>query len=196
MTATTSAAQIPALDLDDHRLSWRDKRRLNRQLRLRDEISARLAELDRLADILGKAADLIKDGWLQHSWFAYRGEEGRAKTVTAFNVADMTGRPVVAACLVGAVVQAGGGLSEVRSSEVQRALDLTWHTLFSNPSEPIRWNPAPQIRMYHVQQLTRWNDHPSRSGPQVEALLRHSVTTARSEASRLRSVAEPATLTA
>jgi hypothetical protein len=192
---TTSAAQVPALDLDDHRLSWRDKRRLNRQLRLRDQIGARLAELDRLADILNRAADLIKDGWLQDSWFSYRDVEGREKTVTAYNVTDMAGRPVVAACLVGAVVEAGGGLSEVRTSGVQRALDLTWHTLFSNQAEPIRWNPAPQIRMHHVQQLTRWNDHPSRTASQVETLLRRSVTAARSEASRLRSAAEPATTT-
>ena len=41
--------------------------------------SARLAELDHLADILNEAADLISGGWLQHSWFAYLDDNGQTK---------------------------------------------------------------------------------------------------------------------
>jgi hypothetical protein len=184
--ATTSRPNAATFGLDDHRPSWQAKRQLIRQLRQRDEISARLAELDRLASILSDAADLIRTGWLQHSWFAYRDDQGRTKTVTAYNVNRMKDRPVVGACLVGAVVQAGGGVGQVRTQPVQRALDLTWHTLYASAAEPIRWNPAPQTRMHHVQQLTRWNDDPSRTAPEAEALLRSSASAARSVAARLR----------
>ena len=118
--AATSAPPVPTIDRDGP--NWLAKRRLTRQLRLRDETSARLAELDNMADILNQAADLISDGWLQHSWFAYLDDNGRTKTVTAYNVNEMAGRPVVGACLVGAIVQAGGGLSKVRTQAVQRAL--------------------------------------------------------------------------
>jgi hypothetical protein len=183
-TATTSAPNVPTVELEDHRLSRRARRQLTQQLRLRDEISARRAELDRLASILSDAANLIRSGWLQHSWFAYVDDKGRTRTVTAYNVSRMKDRPVVGACLVGAVVHSGGGVTSVRTQGVQRALDLTWHTLFEKPAEPIRWNPAPQIRMLHVQQLTRWNDHPGRTASQVEALLQSSAIAAKSEAAR------------
>jgi hypothetical protein len=186
MTATaTSASQVPTLDLDSHQPSWLARRRLTRQLRHRDETSARLAELDNQADILNQAADLICDGWLQHSWFAYLDDNGRTKTVTAYNVTEMAGRPVVGACLVGAIVQAGGGLSKVRTQAVQRALDLTWNTLYETAAEPNHWTPAPVVRAQHVRDLTRWNDNPRRTAPQAEALLRRSATTAVTQAAHL-----------
>jgi hypothetical protein len=185
MTVTTSPPQVPTVSVDDHRPSWRAKRRLTRQLRLRDQASARLAELDHMADILNQAADLIRGGWLQHSWFAYLDDTGRTRTVTAHNVNRMAGRPVVGACLVGGIVEAGGGLSNVRSSAVQRAVDLTWHTLFEIPVPANHWTAAPEVRMHEVRDLTRWNDHPNRTAPQAEALLRRSAAAASSEAARV-----------
>jgi hypothetical protein len=65
---------------------------------------------------------------------------------------------------------------------VQRALDLTWHTLFKTPPELVRRTPAPEVRTQHVQDLTRWNDHPIRTAGQTEELLRRSATAARAEA--------------
>lgn len=183
--AATSAPPVPTVDLDGHQPSWLAKRRLTRQLRLRDETSARLAELDNLADILNQAADLISEGWLQHSWFAYLDDNGRTKTVTAYNVNEMAGRPVVGACLVGAIVQAGGGLSKVQTQAVQRALDLTWNTLYATAAEPNHWTPAPVVRAQHVRDLTRWNDNPRRTAPQAEALVRRSAATAVTEAAHL-----------
>ncbi|HEX6757579.1 MAG TPA: hypothetical protein VF086_04070 [Propionibacteriaceae bacterium] len=181
--AATSAPPVPTIDRDGP--NWLAKRRLTRQLRLRDETSARLAELDNMADILNQAADLISEGWLQHSWFAYLDDNGRTKTVTAYNVNEMAGRPVVGACLVGAIVQAGGGLSKVRTQAVQRALDLTWNTLFETAPEPNHWTPAPVVRTQHVRDLTRWNDHPRRTAPQAVALLRRSAVAAVTEAADL-----------
>jgi hypothetical protein len=184
--ATTSSPEVPAIALDDNRTTWRARRQLTRQLRLRDETSARLAELDVLASILRDAAEVIRGGWLQHSWFAYLDHQGRSRTVTAHNVSEMTGRPVVGACLVGAVVHAGGGVAQVRTQAVQRALDLTWHTLFDNGAELDRWTAAPPVRVQHVQQLTRWNDHPSRTASEVVDLLQGTAAAAKSEAAHLR----------
>ena len=185
MTVTTSPPYSPTVSVDDHRPSWRAKRRRTRQLRLRDETSARLAELDHMTDILNQAAELIGGGWLQHRWFAYLDDNGRTRTVTAHDVNKMAGRPVVGACLVGAIVQAGGGLSNVRSQAVQRAVDLTWHTLHEIQVQANHWTSAPEVRMDRVRDLTRWNDHPNRTAPQAEALLRHSSAAARSEAARV-----------
>jgi hypothetical protein len=186
MTAATKGHLVPTFDIDSHP-SWRARRNLTRQLRDRDDASARLAELHNLADILNQAADLISAGWLQHSWFAYQDDNGRTKTVTAYNVNEMAGRPVVGACLVGAIVEAGGGLSNVRTQPVQRAIDLTWYTLFETAPRPNHRTPAPEVRTQHVRDLTRWNDQPRRTAPQAEALLRRSATAAVSEAAHISS---------
>ena len=184
MTAVATDHLIPTFDIDGHP-SWWTKRRLIGQLRARDRASARLAELHNLADILNQAADLISTGWLKHSWFAYQDGNGRTKTVTADNVDEMAGRPVVGTCLVGAILQAGGGLSKVRSQAVQRALDITWYTLLGTTPQPNHWTPAPAARAQHVRDLTRWNDQPRRTAPQAEALLRRSAASAMSEAANV-----------
>jgi hypothetical protein len=186
--ATISAPQSPGTDIVEVQPSWRTRRRQSRQLRLRDQISARLAELDQIACILSDAAELVRAGWLQDSWFAYRDDAGRIRSVNAYNAKQLTGHPVVAACLVGAIVQAGGGLPHIRTQVVQRALDVTWHTLAKTPPALVRRTPAPETRLHHVQDLTRWNDHPGRTAGQAEELLRRSATAARSEADIVRRV--------
>jgi hypothetical protein len=184
--ATISAPQSPGTDIVEVQPSWRTRRRQSRQLRLRDQISARLAELDQIACILSDAAELVRAGWLQDSWFAYRDDAGRIRSVNAYNAKQLAGHPVVAACLVGAIVQAGGGLPHIRTQVVQRALDVTWHTLAKTPPALVRRTPAPETRLHHVQDLTRWNDHPGRTAGQAEELLRRSATAARSEADIVR----------
>ena len=184
--AISSAPSVPGADIVEARPHWWARRGQSRQLRLRDQISARLAELDQIACILNDAADLVGVGWLQDSWFAYRDDTGRIRPVNAYNAKQMTGHPIVGACLVGAIVQAGGGLPQVRSQVVQRALDLTWHTLFKTPTELVRRTPAPEMRRHHVQDLTRWNDQPNRTAGQAEELLRRSATAAKSQAEVLR----------
>ena len=181
MTVIISPPDSPTVDVEDDRPSWRAKRRRTRELRLRDETSARLAELHHMTDILNQAADLIDGGWLQHSWFAYLDDNGRTRTVTAHNVDRMAGRPVVGACLVGAIVQAGGGLSNVRSQAVQRAVDLAWHTLHEIQVRANHWTSPPEVRMDRVRDLTRWNDHPNRTVHDAEALLRRTAAAAASE---------------
>ena len=191
--ATISAPKVAGTDLAEFRLSWRARRRQTRELQLRDQTSARLAELDHIGCLLNEAADLVRLGWLQDSWFAYRDDTGCVRPVNAYNVKEMKGRPVVGACLVGAVIQAGGGLPQVRSQVVQRALDVTWHTLWNTSPDLVRSTPAPEIRTHHVQDLTRWNDHRGRTAGEAEDLLRRSARAARSEAQmRLRAVNDEA----
>jgi len=187
--ATISAPKVAGTDLAQFRLSWRARRRQTRELQLRDQTSARLAELDHIACLLNEAADLVRVGWLQDSWFAYRDDTGRVRPVNAYNVMEMKGRPVVGACLVGAVIHAGGGLPQVRTQVVQRALDVAWHTLCNTPQELVRRTPAPEIRTHHVQDLTRWNDHRGRTAGEAEDLLRRSARAARSEAQMRRRAA-------
>jgi hypothetical protein len=191
--ATTSAPQVAGTDHIESQTSWRARRRTARQLRLRDQTSARLAELDQIACILNEAADLVHVGWLQHSWFAYRDDAGQIRTVNAYNAKQMKGHPVVEACLVGAIVAASGGLSQIRTQVVQRTIDLAWNTLFKTPSELIRQTPAPVVRMQRVQDLTRWNDYPGRTAWHAEELLRRSARAAQSEAEMRRRTADQAT---
>jgi len=186
--ATISAPPAPGADIVAVHQHWWTRRGQSRQLRLRDQISARLAELDQIACILNDAADLVHLGWLQDSWFAYRDDAGRIRPVNAYNAKQMVGHPVVGACLVGAIIHAGGGLPQLRTQVVQRAMDLTWHTLFKTPQRLVRRIPAPDMRIHHVQDLTRWNDYPNRTAEQAEELLRRSATAARSEAEVLRQV--------
>ena len=83
---------------------------------------------------------------------------GRTRTVNAPEVRLTRDHPVTGACLVGAVVQAGGGPAAVRSQPVQRALDLIWHSLREDAEQPVRWCPGPPIRTLHVLDLTHWNE--------------------------------------
>jgi hypothetical protein len=87
-------------------------------------------------------------------------------------------------CLVGGIVQAGGGLAAVHSQPVQRALDLTWHTLFRSERESIEFCPAPTLRAAHVRDLTWWNDRPHRTADDVTALLGAAAGAAGAEIAR------------
>jgi hypothetical protein len=93
---------------------------------------------------------------------------------------------VVSACLVGAIVYAGGGPSEARSQLVQRSIDLTWHASFRGLHESVRWCPSPIERAGHLIDLVRWNDEPGRSSHQVSELLDRARTVGTAEAERSR----------
>ena len=127
MTAATTVHLAPTIDIDRHPRWWA-KRNLTRQLRDRDDASARLAELHHLADILNQAADLIGAGWLQHCWFAYQDDNGRTKTVSASNVNEMAGRPVVGSAWSARSSKQGGGLECADSTRSARHRPQLVHT--------------------------------------------------------------------
>jgi hypothetical protein len=133
-----------------------------------------------------EAASLVETGWVRDAWFAYTDEGGRTRVAGTLTAHHAEGRPLVAACLVGAVVRAGGGLGAVRTQPVQRALDLLWHALRRGPDEPVRWCPAPAVRAAHVRDLTAWNDYRGRTQAETAALLRAAGRQADREIARLR----------
>lgn len=147
------------------------RRSERRRLARHDVLSARLAELHRINELLDEAGEIVGRGWVQHAWFAYRDETGRTRLATATDVHLMSGRPVVGACLVGAVVEAGGGIPAVHTQLVDRSLDLTWHTLSGTPGTSVRWCPSPPERAVQVRDLTSWNDARGRTAADVVSLL-------------------------
>lgn len=151
-----------------------ERRRLGRV----DALSARLAELHAIDDLLVRADVVVSASWVQGAWFAVTGAGGE-RAVTAYDLGLAMDHPVSGACLVGAVVHAAGGPASVRSQLLQRTLDLTWHALREDPRSPVAWCPGPTVRTLHVLDLTRWNDAPHRTQGDVLALLRTARETTR-----------------
>lgn len=164
----------------------RERRAARRRLRRVDALSTQLAQLQAIRTMLEQAIEIVRDGWVQGAWFAVD-VGGRTRAVTGPEIGLTTDHPVTGACLVGAVVQAGGGPEAVRSQPVQRALDLVWHSLREDSGRPVRWCPGPPARAIHVLDLTHWNDAPDRTRGDVVELLRSSVTTADAQRERCRS---------
>lgn len=167
----------------------RERRRLRRQLREQDRRSAKLAELYRIEALLAEAAHVVERGWMQHGWFAYRDPAGVRVVVTGCTpriARKVAPEQVIATCLVGAIVHAGGGPSEAGSQLVQRSIDLAWHASYRGASERIRWCPSPGERAGHVMDLVRWNDRQGRTSHDVTALLGRARDLARAEVERTR----------
>jgi hypothetical protein len=182
---------MPLLDQRPARASGHlrrsDRKRLRRALRDQDRRSAKLAELHRIDALLAEATHLVEKGWMQHGWFAYVAPSGERRIVTGCTpriTRTVSPDQVVSACLVGAIVNAGGGPSQVRSQLVQRTIDLTWHASFRGAHEPVRWCPSPVERAGHVMDLVRWNDRPERTSHEVAAVLERTRFLAQAEAER------------
>lgn len=159
------------------RVNRRADRAERRRLATQDRLSAQLAELHRIRAVLTQAATVVSSGWVQHGWYSVPGSSGEQRLVTAHTMGVVDNEPISGACLVGAIVHAGGGPAAVQTQLVQRTLDLSWHTLYEDPHRPVRWCPAPAVRMAHVRDLTRWNDSPNRTVAQVGAFFTAAIDT-------------------
>lgn len=168
------------------RVSRRSRRIERRRLGVQDRLMSQLAELHRIRALLAEAATVVSSGWVQHGWFTVTSQQGHQRVITAHTMDAITADPISGACLVGAIVHAGGGPAAVHTQLVQRTLDLSWHTLYEDPRTPVRWCPAPPVRMAHVRDLTRWNDSPGRTAAQVVGLLEGAVGTADAQTALLR----------
>ena len=186
-TVMTRTHQPTRLDRPERR----ERRAARRRLRRVDALSAQLGQLHVIRTLLEQAIEIVRGGWVQGAWFAVDMGD-RTRAVTAPDLQLTTDHPVTGACLVGSVVQAGGGPEAVRSQPVQRALDLVWHSLREDAGQRVRWCPGPPVRMIHVLDLTHWNDAPDRTRGEVVQLLRSSVATA--DAQRERCLSEQAVL--
>jgi hypothetical protein len=173
MTPAATTTELLQPRTAQNRLSrWLRQRRLQRDLARRDHAAAQLAELHQIRAFIVAAHTLVRGGWVQNGWFVHRTERDELRATTGWSAYRNGGHPVVGACLVGAITHAGGGLTTVDGQPVQRAFDLTWHTLFGDRGSPIRYCPAPAVRATHLRDLIRWNDDPHRTGAEVAALLR------------------------
>jgi len=173
-----------AVDTTTGRRERRAGRRAERRVLERlDALSAQLAELHAIRDLLARAEEIVGTGWVQGAWFTVATPRGE-RVVTAYDLRLVRDRPVTGACLVGAVVQAGGGPAAVRSQTVQRSLDLTWHALREDDDRPVAWCRGPQVRALQVLDLTHWNDAPQRIQGDVVDLLGAARRTAATERDR------------
>jgi hypothetical protein len=166
------------------------RRRLRRALRAQDRVSARLAELFWIDEVLADAAGVVGRGWLQHGWFTYVDPAGRAVTVTACSprtARRLAAQDVTGACLVGAIIHAAGGPPRARSQLVQRSIELVWHASFRRPREPIGWCRSSQERAGHAIDLVYWNDSPGRTVDDVVGALAGARDLLRGEVDRARS---------
>lgn len=161
LVAVPARGQAPAPGVRER---WRERRRLAEQ----DRQVAAQAERYLLRRLLLEASDLVTAGWVQRCWFAFRDEDGRRHRIGPPNLHELGSHPVSEVCLVGAIVQAAGGLARAGTRPVHQAIDLTWATLYHEPS----WRrPSPPVRLAHIHDLTRWNDARERRSDDVTDLL-------------------------
>ena len=154
-------------------VGWRARRRARRRLAEQDRLGAQLMELTRIRDLVAAARDVVAAGWVKDAWFISHDAQGKSRSVDFMAAKRMGQVPVDRACLVGAILHAGGGVATAETQLVQRTFDLTWHTLHRSPRDPVRWCPAPPIRAEQLRDLVYWNDRADRTGDDVEALLRN-----------------------
>jgi hypothetical protein len=162
------------------------RRERRRRLERQDRISAKLAELALIRELAAAAREVVAAGWAQDVWFVCRGEHGGRAAVDLRRARRMTSVPVAEACLVGAVLHAGGGVAAADTQLVQRTFDLMWHALHRGEDEPVRWCPAPGVRAEHLRDLIRWNDQPGRTSADVQVLLRSAERATGREVARTR----------
>jgi hypothetical protein len=148
-------------------LTRAERRRLTRC----DAVSARLAELHAIRDLLSDATEVLGHGWVQNAWFAVATPRG-ARLLTAHEVRQVYEYQVTGACLAGSIVLAAGGPNQARTQPVQRTLDLAWHALRDDPVPPAVLCPSPPVRTMRLLDLTRWNDAPGRTRAEALNLLR------------------------
>lgn len=151
-----------------------------------DRRSAQLAELDLIISVLQRARAVVSSGWLQRGWYRYRTAGGQVRTVAQRPSRPAGAEALTSACLVGAILEAGGGPAQARSQLVQRTLDLTWHVLREEPGRPVRWCPPPRERAARIGDLIGWNDRPETTQSDVSGLLAAAELAAQAEQARLR----------
>ena len=113
-------------------LGWRARRQARRRLAELDALGARLAELSRIRDLAEAAREVVATGWVKDAWYV-RPDARRVDLVQARRMARV---PVERACLVGAILHAGGGVASADTQLAQRTLDLTCTPSTAAPTSP------------------------------------------------------------
>jgi hypothetical protein len=157
---------------DGLRPTWRSRLRTRAEVRDAEQDRAFRARIDAARVVIAAASDVVADGWIQNAWYQVRDETDAVRTVTARTLELLERGPVVAACLVGAVVQTAGGRYAAHDQVTGDSLDLVWHAAFADdPRFGVGFCPPPSVRSLRVLDLTRWNDRPGRCIGEVLELL-------------------------
>ena len=98
-------------------VGWRARRRARRRLAEQDYLGAHLAELTQIRELVAAARDVVAAGWVKDAWFVSHDAQGRARSLDFIAARRMGQVPVDRACLVGAILHAGGGVLEPRYDE-------------------------------------------------------------------------------
>ena len=122
--------------------------------------------------LLDGARSVIQRGWVRNAWYVLEAPDGRRRLVGPGSLTSRRFGTVVAACLVGAVVEAGHRYSAERGI-AGPAIDELWHALQESEQAPpyaAGWEP-PVLRTLQVRDLAYWNDAPERSRDDVLRLI-------------------------
>jgi len=141
----------------------------------------RRASLEQLLALLEAAREELEAGWVQGGWWSVSPGGGQRTMVSGLVAGACRPESVSAVCLVGALVRAGSGQGP--GSEVGRAIDAVYDALWESRGQPAaRPGPSappvssPQVRLAHVQALTRWNDAKGRTSDEVVAILDRAIS--------------------
>ena len=138
-----------------------------RRLEAIDRATARLAQLAMTSAALTTAGEVVAQGWLQDTWFAWRDADGIESTAGSSAAHTVPLDAVTRACLVGSLVVGAGGTT---SPVLRPAVEATWRAIHCG-GEPLRWQRSPEAAAMQVRELTAWNDRPRREAAEVAAVL-------------------------
>jgi hypothetical protein len=130
-------------------------------------------QLSRQLTVLEDARAELEAGWVQGGWWTVSSADGSRRLVTGVAAAGGTPAHVDGACLVGALVRAGG-------PDAGRAVDSVYDALWASRGQPDlpgpRPVPSPEVRLARVRTLTRWNDQAGRTQADVLAVVDQAIS--------------------
>lgn len=174
-----SLLQQPVLSPVGLRTRWRDRRRLQRI----DRLGARLARLDAIDGVLGRAHGRLASGWVQDAWFTTIDEQGVRLHVGTLRAHE--GERSERACLVAAVaIESLPG--SVTGPVGQRAIGSMWNVLHGGTAVG-DWSTPPGVTAARAYDLVRWNDAVDRRQSDVLALVSASRTALQRTSAAVRS---------
>jgi hypothetical protein len=172
MTADMVRQQAePAVSQETTQPGW--WQRLWRRLMPPVDAEVVLAQLNRQLSVLEEARAELEVGWVQGGWWTVSSRDGSPRLIDGYAAAGGIPAHVDGACLVGALVRAGG-------PDAGRAVDAVYDALWASRGQPDlpgpRPVPSPDVRVARVRTLTKWNDQAERTQADVLALVDQAIS--------------------
>ena len=169
MTTDMVRQATPAVSRETSEPGW--WRRLWRRMMPSPDMD--LDQLDRQLAVLEGARAELEAGWVQGGWWSVSSRDGSPRLVNGYAAAGGTPDHVDGACLVGALVRAGG-------PDAGRAVDAVYDALWASRGQPglpgPRPVPSPDVRLARGRTLTQWNDRAERTQAEVLALVDQAIS--------------------